>query len=82
MLHFSVDACLEQIRRGRWSLHELPRTAASWKSEWVQWLAGQPGVFLVKSDMCQFGMVGKGSDGSEGPVRKLTGWLTSNAALA
>eukprot|EP00959_Pyramimonas_sp_CCMP1952_P097792 2043832-Pyramimonas_sp.AAC.1 len=43
MLHFTVDACLDQIRRGRWFLHEYPWTATSWKGEWVQWLASQPG---------------------------------------
>ncbi|CAK0864195.1 unnamed protein product, partial [Prorocentrum cordatum] len=70
---------LKKLSEGK---YKDPEERASWKGEWVQWLASQPGVFLVKSDMCQFGMVGTRADGSEGPVRKPTGWLTNNAALA
>ncbi|CAK0821586.1 unnamed protein product [Prorocentrum cordatum] len=70
---------LKKLSEGK---YKDPEERASWKDEWVQWLASQPGVFLVESDMCQFGMVGTRADGSEGPVRKPTGWLTNSAALA
>ena len=41
---------------GRWFLHEHPRDANSWDDPIVEAVDSLPGVFLVRGDMCAWGL--------------------------
>jgi len=62
-------------------LHEHPYSASSWKEEYVQEIMNQPGVKVVRGDMCAFGMW---QDTSEGRrlVMKPTGFMTNAQGIA
>ena len=81
-LAFVCELYRIQLEAGRYFLHEHPAHATSWKEPCVvQLLAEFPDLYLVSSDLCQFGLTAKGTSGEE-PARKPTRWLTNSACLA
>ena len=81
-LEFVCELYREQVRGGRYFLHEHPLTATSWRLPCVQEVMGMPQVMTVVADMCCFGMVARETDGTTGLVKKPTRWLTNCACIA
>ena len=65
-----------QVRDGLYFLHEHPRTARSWSEECIKEVASLPGVRIVASNMCSFGMAAWDQEGV-GLVRKDTFFMTN-----
>ena len=65
-LSFCVDLYLEQIRGGRYFVHEHPAGCTSWAEEVMQRLMKRADVEYVVMDQCQFGA----DDGKGNPIRK------------
>ncbi|CAK0906615.1 unnamed protein product, partial [Prorocentrum cordatum] len=82
LLRFGMEVYKDRHAKGRWFLHEHPWDAKSWDDEAVKEVISLPGVYLVRGDMCAWGLELKGDDGKVGPVKKSTGWLTNNQRLA
>ncbi|CAK0860922.1 unnamed protein product [Prorocentrum cordatum] len=82
LLRFGMEVYKDRHAKGRWFLHEHPWDAKSWDDEAVKEVVSLPGVYLVRGDMCAWGLELKGDDGKVGPVKKSTGWLTNNERLA
>ena len=82
LLKFALDVYFWQLRRGRYFVHEHPATATSWKLPDVQRLSREMGVECIVNDACMFGMMAKGADGTVGPARKPTRWMTNAPYLA
>ncbi|CAK0837809.1 unnamed protein product, partial [Prorocentrum cordatum] len=82
LLRFGMEVYKDRHAKGRWFLHEHPWDAKSWDDEAVKEVVSLPGVYLVRGDMCAWGLGLKGDDGKVGPVKKSTGWLTNNERLA
>ena len=74
LLDFSMDLAMIQVRGGRKFLFEHPDTASSWERGSVQQVLRQEGCFLVRFDMCRFGLV---SPSGSKPLRKRTKFLTN-----
>ena len=55
-LAFCMEMYREQIKSGRYFLHEHPWSASSWKEFSVENISEQENVYCVRSNMCQFGM--------------------------
>ena len=58
-LEFCRKLYMEQLRNGRYFLHEHPHTAASWQVESMVKLRNCPAVHTVEAHMCAFGMRSK-----------------------
>ena len=54
-LEFCVELYREQLKHGRYFLHEHPAHASSWQQEAVAELMGEHGVVSVVGDQCQYG---------------------------
>ena len=59
-------------------VHEHPMQATSWNTECIRNVLRQPGVQLVRLDMCQYGLVTK--EGA--PAMKPTFLMTNSTAVA
>ena len=79
-LRFCVAMCREQLRGGRYFVHEHPLTAKSWEVPCVNALSRTPRVYLVKADMCQFGMKSRDAEG-EGWAKKPTTFMTNSLEM-
>ena len=80
-LRFCITLYREQMRGGRYFLHEHPEFAKSWGlSEMVQ-LLQHPDVIRTRGDMCAHGMKAPDAAG-EGFVLKPTGWATNSPHIA
>ncbi len=80
-IRFCVSLYWEQIKHGRYFLHEHPASATSWKLTDIKQLLLHPGVVKVVGHMCAYGM--KSVDEKfEGLVKKPTGWLTNSPYIA
>ena len=77
-LRFCVELYREQMRHGRYFLHEHPAYATSWQDDAMRELMGEIGVETAVCDQCQYGC--KSFDGS--PVKKPTQFLTNAPELA
>ena len=81
-MEFVFELYEMQVSAGRHFLHEHPAHASSWKERCVvDFLARHPDLYLVTSDMCQFGMV-VAECSTSCPVKKPTRWLTSAPCVA
>ena len=76
-LEFCTKLYGEQVKHGRYFLHEHPASAASWKEGCILGIAMLPEVHRITSHMCQFGMKGPGG----GPVYKPTGWMSNSPSI-
>ena len=74
-LKFACEMYEIQLRKGGYFLHEHPAAASSWATDAINKVRQMPGVECVTSDMCQFGMTTRTSDGSEAAVKKPTRWM-------
>ena len=63
LLHFGTEVYLDRYSKGRWFLHEHPWDADSWSDECIQEVASLPGVYVVRGDMCPWGLESKADDG-------------------
>ena len=52
LLEFCMELYREQMRHGRYFLHEHPAYASSWQEEAVQKIIGEEGVVLATCDQC------------------------------
>ena len=78
---FCIELYMEQVRGGRYFLHEHPENATSWQMPEVIELAAQAGVGMTVCDMCAYGMEITDKDG-EALVRKSTKVLTNADEVA
>ena len=53
-LEFSIELYREQLRHGRYFLHEHPAYATSWQEEAMRALMGEQGVETAVCDQCMF----------------------------
>ena len=83
-IRFCAGVYEHQRQQGRYFLHEHPWLATSWALDCIDKLVGCDDVRLVRTDMCQFGMVTRvGGVGSEmGAVLKPTGFLTNSPCIS
>ena len=84
-LRNSVEVYRRQMARGRYFLHEHPKSADSWQEECIRKLEEEPSVVRVSGPMCRWGM--EAADRRESPPRtglvlKETSWLTNSPVLA
>ena len=56
LLGFALSVYWWQVARGRYFLHEHPRSASSWELPEVKKVMGMHGVKATDCDMCAFGM--------------------------
>ena len=85
LLHVAMDVYEEQIRRGRYFLHEHPLEASSWLDPRVISLQKRKGVLTASSPVCCFKAKIETKDGSKNVnsfVYKSTKWMTNSKALA
>ena len=76
-LTFCCQLYLDQIKAGRYFLHEHPESADSWTHPGIVYIQGQKNVEIIKSDMCQFGMQSRAVDGTYRLVQKPTKWMSN-----
>lgn len=70
-----------QVKRGKYFLHEHPKTAKSWKEDCIVKVSKLKGVRIVEGPMCRWGMKSKDASG-ESYVKKPTRWMTNSPELA
>ena len=80
-IRFCAELYTEQLKGGRYFLHEQPRCALSWKVPEMQDLIATDGVQLITGHMCAHNMRVKDQMG-EALVLKPTGWLTNSPEIA
>ena len=76
-LDFCMELYREQMRHGRYFLHEHPAYASSWHEETVQKLLDESGVTRATFDQCLYGC----ESGRE-PIKKPTTFMTSSDEIA
>ena len=62
-VRFCIELYMDQIRGGRYFLHEHQNSATSWKMPEIVALAAQKGVDLTTCDMCAYGMTASDKEG-------------------
>ena len=71
-----------QLRHGRHFLHEHPWSASSWRLFCIDELVKDERVYVVRSDLCRFGMSTVNSEGEKMAAKKRTGFMTSSVRVA
>ena len=71
MLEPSCSIYKQRIKKGKYFLHEHPKSANSWKEECIQEINEMPNVEIVEGSMCRWKMVGRDASGEE-YIRKPT----------
>jgi hypothetical protein len=71
----------QQMKRGRYFLHEHQKNAKSWGEKCVKEIAERDDVFVVEGPMCRWGMKAKDASGKS-YVREMTKWMTNSEELA
>ena len=77
-LEFLCTLYREQMRHGRYFLHEHPAYATSWQEPCFEKLVQEKGVETATCDQCQYGS--EAADGS--PIKKPTKFCTNAPELA
>ena len=72
LLGFALSVYRWQVARGRYFLHEHPKSASSWELPEVKRVMKMRGVEAIDCDMCAFGMTATSVEGEEGLVKKPT----------
>ena len=75
---FAVQCYRDQLRRGKFFLHEHPAAAESWKEGNMKKLLQLPCVASVVSDQCMFNSLTVDSDGNQGLARKPTRFVSNS----
>ena len=82
-LETAVRFYRNQMRRGRYFLHEHPKSAKSWQEPCMVDLVATEGVYKVTGPMCRWQMMATDPrDGQTGHVLKETSWVTNSPVLA
>ena len=76
-MNFVCELYAEQVKAGRYIVHEHPETATSWSEDCVQKIMQMTGVHSCVCDQCQYGQ--QAADGS--PIRKSTKWMTNSLEI-
>ena len=71
-----------QVAHGRCFLHEHPWSASSWRLWDINQVMKLPGVQVVRSDLCRFGMQTMDDYGELQAARKRTGFMTNSVCIA
>ena len=79
-LLFCVRLYREQLRAGRYFLHEHPKLASSWAEACMKSPAQDPTVMRTEIDQCAYGLMSKDKEGI-GPARKPTSFPTNSVGL-
>ena len=79
-LRFCVALYREQMRCGRYFVHEHPRSATSWEDPYIKALRNDPRTVLAEADLCQFGLMSRDKDG-ESFAKKPTTFLTNSLEM-
>ena len=77
-LAFSVELYREQMRHGRYFVHEHPAYATSWQEEMIKDLLEEQGVVRATCDQCLYGCESEAKD----PVEKPTTFMTDAPEVA
>ena len=77
-LRFVCALYRRQMRRGKWFLHEHPKTAASWHCPYIKRLLKLEGVGTTTCDQCMFGLVTPDDKGVPTPAKKTTQWMSNS----
>ena len=77
-IEFCIELYREQLKHGRYFLHEHPAYATSWQLEAMQRLMGEQGVTTSVADQCLYGCLAEG----ESPVKKPTRFVTNSEEIA
>ena len=77
-LEFCVELYREQMRHGRYFVHEHPAYATSWQEASVENLLGDIGVEKATCDQCFYGSTAE----IGGPVKKPTTFMTNSTELS
>ena len=72
-LEFCMQLYKEQLKNGRYFLHEHPAYATSWQEECVKKMMTEQDVEIATCDQCMYGCAD--SDGN--PVKKPTSFMTN-----
>ena len=76
-LDFCMELYREQMRHGRYFVHEHPAYASSWQEETVQKLLDESGVTRATCDQCLYGCESGGE-----PIKKPTTFMTNSDEIA
>ena len=79
-LNFCIKVYLQQVKAGRFFVHEHPDAASSWKIEGMIELMMMAGVDAARVDMCQFGLTII-EKGEEKLARKRTKIVSNSAEV-
>ena len=77
-LEFTMELYKEQLRHGRYFLHEHPAYATSWQEACVKKIREEPDVVAVVGDQCMYGC--QSFNGQ--PVKKPTRFMTNAPEMA
>ena len=75
-LNFACSLYEEQVKSGRFFIHEHPALATSWEEPAVKRVKKLANVQVSRVDACQYGMTGT-YHGEDLPVKKPTRWMTN-----
>lgn len=82
-IKFVVQLYREQIRGGRFFIHEHPAGASSWGLRLVQELAREEGVTIAEADQCMYGLKTWGRTRNQLiAAKKPTKFMTNGALIA
>ena len=76
-LGFVLELYMEQIKEGRFFLHEHPQSATSWYEDDVKEILAVPSVGRVDGDQCQYGAQVVSGSKIGSPIRKCTGFMSN-----
>ena len=76
-LEFCIELYREQLRNGRYFLHEHPAYATSWQEAAMKELEAESGVFISVIDQCLYGAEGPNGD----PLKKPTKFITNSSEM-
>ena len=75
-LNFVCSLYEEQVKSGRYFIHEHPAMATLWEEPAVRRVMKMANVQVSRVDACQYGMTGS-YHGEELPIKKPTRWMTN-----
>ena len=79
-LRFCAALYREQMRGGRYFVHEHPKSATSWMNPHIKALREDPRTVLAEAGLCQFGLMSKDKEG-DGYAKKPTTFMTNSLEM-
>ena len=80
-IKFVVKLYKNQMRRGKWFVHEHPRSALSWKTRPIVSLMKKHGATTTVCHQCMFDLKTPGPDGAPALAKKPTRWMTNSPEM-